>query len=83
MAKVDNITLLDRVEVYHLEALYSVQRSSAYSRMNKMLDFFNRRSRLLYIKDVAIYDGYEREAKQEEFLKDFKIRLKKYLGKDG
>ena len=67
-----SIHIHDRLEIYHLEAYFGVQKRTAHTYRKKLLAFFNRRSGMLFLRDLAKYDNME-----EEELLDYLQRLLK------
>lgn len=71
MERLDPI-LYRRLEVHQLMAYYEVSLSTAYSVMRKIIETYDRRSKALFVKDLANYDGYYTRKELEEFLILFK-----------
>lgn len=81
------ISIIDRLEIFHLEAYCGVKERAARNRRKKILEFLGRRTGILFVADLAEYESYDiHDEKQiSEFLTKlnscFEIREK--MGKDG
>ena len=51
----------DRLEIYHLEAYFGVQNRTAHTYRKELLNFFHRRSGVLVLYDLAVYDNLSNE----------------------
>ncbi|MAM29037.1 MAG: hypothetical protein CMC13_08440 [Flavobacteriaceae bacterium] len=56
-----SIHIHDRLEIYHLEAYFGVQKRTAQKHRKLILDFFNRRTGVLFLRDLAKYDNIKEE----------------------
>lgn len=63
------ISLFDRLEIYHLKAYYKVKTRAAQKRKKALLDETNKKpTGVLSFWDLADYEGYLEEADKLRFL---------------